>query len=65
MRLTNVTYTVPTIHCHLCNHTIEMEHGVLNEVARVRSYVKKKAVEIEINDLANKGLLIGTLREIE
>ncbi|MFN7037510.1 MAG: heavy-metal-associated domain-containing protein, partial [Bellilinea sp.] len=42
--MNTVTYSVPSMHCHHCVHTIEMEVGELEGVQSVQADLNSKQV---------------------
>ena len=58
------TYSVPSIHCEHCVHTIEMELGDLKGVKRAKADLAKKTVQVEFEEPATTELISDTLREI-
>lgn len=45
--MNSVTYTVPSIHCGHCVHTIQMELGELDGVKTVNANMATKQVTVE------------------
>jgi copper chaperone len=62
--MTTVTYTVPTISCGHCTHTIESEVGELNGVQSVKAEIDTKKVEITFDAPANEAVIKALLAEI-
>ena len=63
--MTNVSYTVPAIHCGHCTHTIEMEVGELEGVKSVKADLESKQVEISFDVPATEEKIKALLAEIE
>ena len=59
-----VIFTVPTIHCEHCTHTIEMELGEIEGVSSVQADSATKQVIVSFEDPATKEKLIARLSEI-
>ena len=63
--MTTITYSVPSIHCMHCTHTIEMEVGELNGVKSVKAELDTKNVTIDFDSPANEETIKALLAEIE
>lgn len=59
-----VTYSIPSIHCGHCVHTIQMELEDLEGVKKANADLVTKKVEVEFEDPADEDLIIATLKEI-
>lgn len=59
-----ITFSVPTIHCDHCTHTVEMELSELEGVKSVQADLGSKKVTVSYQEPATEELLVGTLREI-
>ncbi len=62
--MTSVTYSVPSISCGHCVHTIQMELGDLAGVSNVEASESKKQVFVEFEDPATTEQIEAMLREI-
>jgi copper ion binding protein len=62
--MTTVTYTVPTISCGHCTHTIETEVGELKGVQSVKAAIDTKKVEITFDAPASEEMIKALLTEI-
>ena len=62
--MTTVTYTIPTIHCGHCIHTIEMEVGELQGVQSVKADEASKKVVISFDAPASEEKIKALLAEI-
>lgn len=62
--MTDVKYTVPSISCGHCVHTIQMELGDLAGVSSVVADEKTKEVAVSFGDPATEEQIIATLKEI-
>lgn len=62
--MTTVTYSVPTIHCGHCTHTIEMEVGELKGVQSVKAEQDTKKVTVTFNEPASEEKIKALLAEI-
>lgn len=60
-----VTYSVPTIHCMHCTHTIELEVGELEGVKSVKADMNTKDVMITFEAPASEEKIKALLAEIE
>ncbi len=63
--MTTVTYSVPTIHCMHCTHTIELEVGELEGVKSVKADMSTKDVVISFEPPATEEKIKALLSEIE
>jgi len=63
--MTNVTYSVPAIHCAHCTHTIEMEVGELPGVKSVKADMEARKVQIDFEAPATEAQIKALLAEIE
>jgi copper chaperone len=63
--MSTVTYTIPSIHCMHCTHTIEMELGELPGVQTVKADLESKRVTITFDAPADDAKLRDLLAEIE
>ena len=63
--MTNITYSVPAIHCMHCTHTIELEVGELDGVKSVKAELESKNVTIDFEAPANEEKIKALLAEIE
>lgn len=59
-----VTYSVPTIHCKHCTHTIAMELSELEGVSEVDADVETRMVKVTFDAPATEQEIIDTLAEI-
>lgn len=62
--MTTVTYTVPSIHCGHCTHTIESELGELQGVQSVKADLGTKKVQISFEVPASEEKIKALLAEI-
>ena len=62
--MTQVTYTVPAIHCGHCTHTIETELSELQGVQSVKADLNTKKVEITFDAPADEQQIKKLLAEI-
>jgi len=62
--MTTVTYTVPSIHCGHCTHTIETEVGELQGVQSVKAELDTKKVNITFEPPASEESIKALLAEI-
>ncbi|HVN16668.1 MAG TPA: cation transporter [Anaerolineales bacterium] len=62
--MTTVTYSVPSIHCAHCTHTIEMEVGEMQGVQSVKADMNTKKVQIAFDAPANEDKIKALLAEI-
>ena len=62
--MTTVTYTVPTISCGHCTHTIENEVGELKGVESVKAEIDSKKVTITFAEPASEDKIKALLAEI-
>lgn len=58
------TYSVPSIHCHHCIHTVTMELSDLEGVKDVKADLETKQVTVTFEAPATEELIIDTLAEI-
>lgn len=58
------TYSVPSIHCHHCIHTVTMELSDLEGVKDVKADLETKQVTVTFDAPATEELIIDTLAEI-
>jgi copper chaperone len=63
--MTNVTYSIPAIHCMHCTHTIELEVGELQGVHSVKADLDTKKVTIAFEAPASEETIKALLTEIE
>ena len=63
--MTNVTYSIPAIHCMHCTHTIELEVGELDGVKSVKADLDSKNVTIAFDSPADEEKIKALLAEIE
>ena len=63
--MTTVTYSVPSIHCGHCTHTIEMEVGELQGVQSVKADQATRKVQITFDEPASEERIKTLLAEIE
>ena len=63
--MTTITYSVPTIHCLHCTHTIEMEVGELEGVKSVKAELDTKNVTVTFDAPASEDKIKALLAEIE
>jgi copper chaperone len=63
--MSTVTYTIPSIHCMHCTHTIEMELGELPGVQSVKADLESKRVTVTFDPPADDAKLRDLLAEIE
>jgi copper chaperone len=63
--MSTVTYSIPTIHCMHCTHTIEMELGELPGVQSVKADLESKRVTVTFDAPADDAKLRALLAEIE
>jgi copper chaperone len=63
--MSTVTYTIPSIHCMHCTHTIEMELGELPGVQAVKADLDSKRVTVTFDAPADDAKLRDLLAEIE
>ncbi|HXF86464.1 MAG TPA: heavy-metal-associated domain-containing protein [Anaerolineales bacterium] len=59
-----VTYSVPTIHCAHCTHTIEMELSELQGVQSVKADLDTKKVTVTFDAPADEQKIKSLLAEI-
>ena len=59
-----VTYTIPSIHCMHCAHTIKLELGEINGVSSVEVDIQRKIVTIQHDETVEEGALVSALKEI-
>ena len=62
--MTTVTYTVPTISCGHCTHTIETEVGEMQGIQSVKAEIDTKKVTITFDEPANEDKIKALLAEI-
>lgn len=62
--MTIVTYSIPSIHCGHCTHTIQMELGDLAGVVSVTADMDTKKVEIAFNPPATEEKIKALLAQI-
>lgn len=62
--MTTVTYSVPSIHCGHCTHTIETELGELQGVQLVKADLETKMVDITFDLPASEESIKALLAEI-
>ena len=62
--MSKVTYTIPSIHCDHCLHTIQMEVGELEGVTSVAARLAETDVTIEFEPPASEEGIKALLREI-
>ena len=62
--MTNVTYSVPSIHCPHCVHTIKMELSDLEGVTSVEGDVNTHKVTVEFSSPATTEKIEGLMAEI-
>lgn len=63
--MTTVNYSVPSIHCAHCTHTIELEVGELEGVQSVKADLDTKNVAITFDTPASEDRIKALLAEIE
>ena len=63
--MTNLTYSIPAIHCEHCTHTIEMEVGELHGVQTVKADLNTKKVQITFDEPASEEKIKTLLAEID
>jgi copper chaperone len=63
--MSTVTYTIPSIHCMHCTHTIELELGELPGVESVKADLESKRVTVTYDAPADDTKLRALLTEIE
>jgi copper chaperone len=63
--MSTITYTIPSIHCMHCTHTIEMELGELPGVQTVKADLDSKRVTVTFDAPADDAKLRDLLAEIE
>ena len=62
--MTTVTYDIPRISCGHCVHTIQMELGELDGVAKVVATQSDQRVVVEFEPPATEDKLVAVLQEI-
>ncbi len=62
--MTNVTYSVPSIHCMHCVHTIQMELGDLEGVKSVQADMNTRKVNVEYTAPATTEKIESLMAEI-
>ena len=62
--MTTKTYSIPTIHCMHCTHTIQMELGELEGVKEVKADAMTKKVEVSFEAPATEEKIVETLKSI-
>ena len=63
--MNTITYSIPTIHCMHCTHTIELEVGEVEGVKSVKADLDTKNVTIAFDEPANEEKIKALLAEIE
>ena len=59
-----ITYTIPSISCHHCTHTIKMELSDLEGVMSVDADVQTKQVKVTFKAPTSDGIIRQKLDEI-
>lgn len=62
--MTTVTYSIPSIHCGHCTHTIESELSELPGVASVKADLESKKVAVTFDAPADETRIKALLSEI-
>jgi copper chaperone CopZ len=62
--MTTVTYSIPSIHCGHCTHTIESELSELPGVASVKADLESKKVAVTFDVPADETKIKALLNEI-
>ena len=62
--MTTVTYSIPSIHCGHCTHTIEMEVGEVQGVQSVKAEQGSRRVQITFEAPATEEKIKALLAEI-
>ena len=62
--MTSKTYSVPSISCNHCVHTIQMEVGDLEGVESVKASAETKSVEIIFNEKTTESAIKALMAEI-
>ncbi|GAP11181.1 copper ion binding protein [Bellilinea caldifistulae] len=62
--MNTITYSVPSMHCHHCVHTIEMEVGELEGVQSVQADLNSKQVVVTFVPPASPEKIETLLAEI-
>jgi copper chaperone len=60
-----VTYQIPSIHCHHCVHTINMEISELEGVKSVEADLDTKSATITFDAPTTEDKIVETLKSIE
>jgi copper chaperone CopZ len=63
--MTTITYSVPTIHCAHCTHTIEMEVAEMAGVESVQADLAGKLITVTFAPPADDAKIRALLAEIE
>jgi copper chaperone CopZ len=62
--MNTVTYSVPSIHCGHCVHTIQTELADVPGVSRVAATLDTKQVTVDFSSPADEAKIQAALREI-
>lgn len=62
--MNTVTYSVPSIHCGHCVHTIQTELADVPGVSRVAAMLDTKQVTVDFSSPADEAKIQAALREI-
>ena len=62
--MTSKTYSVPSISCNHCVHTIQIEVGDLEGVESVKASAETKSVEIVFNKKTTESAIKALMAEI-
>lgn len=62
--MSTVTYSIPSIHCGHCVHTIQMEVSELEGVQNVIANQEDRTATITFSDPANEEMIKALLAEI-
>lgn len=52
--MTTVTYSIPTLHCGHCIHSVEMEVGELEVVQAIKAELATKKVQVTFDTPASE-----------
>ena len=63
--MSTVTYSIPSIHCMHCTHTIEMELSELPGVEAVKTDLESKHITVTFGPPADEAKVRALLAEIE
>jgi copper chaperone len=63
--MNTVTYSVPSMHCGHCTHTIEMELAELAGVKTVKADLEQKQVVVSFEPPADEDKIRDLMAEIE